>query len=75
MGGPHGLDHASLTYAGNTAEQAGYLGAGGLGGLAGIGPYGSGIICFTFFILLRDVFKTMCKGMLKIRFFSMFPRF
>jgi len=42
LGGPHGLDHASLTYAGNTAEQGGYLAAGGLGGLAGIGPYGAG---------------------------------
>ena len=35
LGGPHGLDHASLTYAGNVAEQGGYLAAGGLGGLAG----------------------------------------
>eukprot|EP00111_Clytia_hemisphaerica_P016223 TCONS_00047991-protein len=42
LGGPHGLDQASLTYAGNVAEQGGYLAAGGLGGLAGIGPYGTG---------------------------------
>ena len=42
LGGPHGMDQASLTYAGNVAEQGGYLAAGGLGGLAGIGPYGTG---------------------------------
>jgi len=53
LGGPHGLDHASLTYAGNTAEQGGYLAAGGLGGLAGIGPYGAGYFLFIFLFFSR----------------------
>ena len=41
IGGPHGLDEATVSYAGNAAQQSGYLSAGGLGGLAGVGPYGT----------------------------------
>ena len=42
LGGPHSLDQTQLSYAGNVAQQSGYLAAGGLGNLAGIGPYGTG---------------------------------
>ena len=37
LGGPHSLDQTQISYAGNVAQQAGYLAAGGLGNIAGIG--------------------------------------
>ena len=42
LGGPHSLDQTQISYAGNVAQQAGYLAAGGLGNIAGIGPFGPG---------------------------------
>ena len=42
LGGPHSLDQTQISYAGNVAQQAGYLAAGGLGNIAGTGPFGPG---------------------------------